>query len=299
MMAKKRPKGASCRDLPVARATKLTTAAAVADGLARGWPKGRWHVGVIAGGDCKGDITGTTSKEKHVLRTVLQDAGCPGSLPPKTYVGVVENNAWPKTMMLPPECGLGGAKEEDEPKRELGGTIMVRDSHSPVSEVYGVSTVGVEVSEPGVGRADTTAMEELEIGTDRGQARGCLIETRTIRTVAHRTSRKTINISIARRRSVAIERGRNNCTDTTDTTVGVMTKEGLAAAQSAIAAAEVVKRKRMREGLIKIVGRPKRGPCILTLRASAQTETARSKSTWQLEATGGLLGPGESKILVC
>lgn len=303
VVAKKRPKDVSRCDLPVARTTKLTTAAAVADELARGWPKGRSDVGGIASGGYEGDNTGITSKEEHMFRTVLQDASCPGS---KTYSSVVENNGGGKTTMLLSNGGHDEAKEEGKSTRELDGAIMVWDSHSPVSEVSGVSTVAVEVSEPDVGSADTAAIEKTEAGIERSQARSYLTETRTTRAIAHRTGRRTINTGVVKRWSAAMERVRNSWTDTTNTTVGVMTKERLAAAQSAIAAAEMAKSKRMREGLIKIVGRPKRGPCMLTLTASAQTETAavnsdraRSKSTWQPEATGGLLGPGESKILVC
>lgn len=303
VVAKKIPKDVSRCDLSAARTTKLTTAAAVADGLAQGWPRGRWDVGVIASGCCERDNTGINLKEKHMFGAVLQDDSCPGS---KTYADVVDINGGGRTTMLPSNDGHGEAKEEDKPKRELDSAIMVRDSHSPISEVSGASTVDIEVSEPGVGRADTAAIKKKEVGIERGQTRSYPTEMQTTRAVAHRTSRRTITTGVAKRWSAAMESARKSWTDTTNTTVGAITKEGLAASQSAIAAAEVAKSKQRREGLIKIVGRPKRGPCMLTLTASVQTETAavnsnraRSKSTWQPEVTGGLVGPGERKILVC
>lgn len=91
---------------------------------------------------------------------------------------------------------------------------------------------------------------------------------------------------------------------TTATTVGVITEDALAAVEALTPVMA-----EQSGGLIRTVGRAKRGPCMLTL-ASSQTErrvknhsTTKSgngkKRMWKAEANGGLLGPGETKVLVC
>lgn len=69
-----------------------------------------------------------------------------------------------------------------------------------------------------------------------------------------------------------------------------------------------------RKGLIRTIGRAKRGPCMLTLSSSLQhggdhkirnwynrkEQPLRRKAVvWETEANGGLLGSGEIKVLVC
>ncbi len=111
---------------------------------------------------------------------------------------------------------------------------------------------------------------------------------------------------------------------------GAMTEEGLAAAERAMAAAAAAAAE-VHPRLIRTVGRAKRGPCMFTLATSSSQKAdgakraalpgkkdrrSRGRSTgcivdkieelerrrpvvWEAEATGGLLGPGEIKILVC
>eukprot|EP00903_Cladosiphon_okamuranus_P017394 g16022.t1 len=114
------------------------------------------------------------------------------------------------------------------------------------------------------------------------------------------------------------------------TVVVAMTEEGLAAAELSRAAAAKATAAERERGLIQTVGRPKRGPCMFTPAISdaadgwaSSTRTTlllgkgggsggggnSSSSTkglgpaprplWEAEAAGGLLGPGETKVLVC
>lgn len=104
-----------------------------------------------------------------------------------------------------------------------------------------------------------------------------------------------------------------------------MTEAGLAAAE--VAAAEIEKEMAAaaaEKSLIRTVGRAKRGPCMLTLTPSSsydigqraartgtitgeplQEQTLRGGSCrgpllfWEVEAAGGLLGSGETKVLRC
>lgn len=111
------------------------------------------------------------------------------------------------------------------------------------------------------------------------------------------------------------------CTDSPAVDVAV-TEEGLAAAELSMTAAAVVAQSARERGLIRTVGRPKRGPCMF-IRAASGEIGRRAGSTrtelpgysgsgrgrgekgfsprpmWEAEATGGLLGPGETKVLVC
>ena len=123
----------------------------------------------------------------------------------------------------------------------------------------------------------------------------------------------------------------NKVVSTSATTVAAMTEEGLMAAELSMAAAAAAAAERD-HGLIRTVGRPKRGPCMFTPATATSDETGRRATStsvrltwkkgssgsggsggnsgaktfgpyprplWEAEATGGLLGPGETKVLVC
>ena len=110
--------------------------------------------------------------------------------------------------------------------------------------------------------------------------------------------------------------------------VAAMTEEGLAAAEVSMEAAAAAAAAERQHGLIRTVGRSKRGPCMFTPATSdgiggraSSTRTALlgtnggsgggsgvssakgfahgPRALWEVEATGGLVGPGETKVLVC
>lgn len=100
-------------------------------------------------------------------------------------------------------------------------------------------------------------------------------------------------------------------------TLAAMTEEGLAAAELSMSAAVAAAAAERDHGLIRTIGRAKRGPCMWTLSASREIDgwtksekgerLRRSGNTkdngrgplWEAETAGGLLGPGETRVLVC
>lgn len=103
--------------------------------------------------------------------------------------------------------------------------------------------------------------------------------------------------------------GDGTATSIASASLGMMTAEGLAAAEASMAAAAAEKN---RKSLIRTVGRAKRGPCMLTLSSPPRTERRVAKDrtiakeyiapggrVWETEANGGLSGPGESNVIIC
>ena len=293
---------ASRRGLQATRVMEGASTTAFTDGLTRMWSWGRRY-GVSADeggvGGCKGESDGITSEEHHLtdITSSLKDNSWYGSIV-KTLVGREGNNMGARAGASSPGGDHHQTKEDRSKQIQVPSALWWTNRYL-IQTKSRASTVDVDVSEagtPGVARVTTKDTRiSAAFGLAETHPRTKLKLPKPHEGYMTRGS-KGISFGKANGKSAVIENGRNGRVAGAR---AVMTNEALINVGAAFAA-EAATNKHRREGLIRKVGRAKRGPCMLTLTSpSKAVDQARPKKTWKPEASGGLLGPGESRILIC
>lgn len=304
------------RRVPAAEAAAAAAAATAAAGLARNWAGSRR------------DSSGGVDGEGWVRREVRREPHHSSSTGLNRPVGaefVREAGAGAAgaagTGLIPSSCtgGSEGASKNNavaaattgRKDGEEAGDMIVGAGECPRRDIASSSTLAPV--------AETTLAATSPAGATIGMRIAASLHQARSQPRKSTTSRRNSNSTATKNSSSQGDGGAKGKRCIADT----ITKESLAAAEASMTAAEAVQGAAMAGsgGLIRTVGRAKRGPCMLTLSLSSpphsQTKRRAKKGgagsttkghgrnnsstarVWEAEKTGGLLGPGETRVLVC
>lgn len=306
------------RRVPAAEAAAAAAAATAAAGLARNWAGSRRDScgGVEGDGRVRREVRrepphlSSSGLNRPVGAEFVREAGAGAA-------GAVG------TGLIPSSCS-GGPGGSSTSNAVAAATTGRKDGEETGDMIVGAGECprrDVALSSMLAPVAETTLAATSPAGATIGMRIAASLHQARSQPRKSTTSRKNSNSTAPKTSSGQADGGAKGKRCIADT----ITQESLAVAEASMtaAAAAAVEEATMggSGGLIRTVGRAKRGPCMLTLALSSSPHSqtkrrakkegagsttkghGRSSSSmarvWETEENGGLLGPGETKVLVC